>query len=93
MKFLCAKGILSVLLIIVYGCVSTEQPKIKVGLGEAIITPPVGTPMRGYVRSDVSQGVHDELYARALVVEGEDSTSVAMITIAVANVGVRYMEK
>ena len=91
-KFLRAKGILSVLFIIIYGCVSTEQPKIKVGLGEATITPPVGTPMRGYVRSDVSQGVHDELYARALVVEGEDSTSIAMITIAVANVGVRYMD-
>ncbi len=91
-NFLVGALISAVLLILVSGCATTEQPKIKVGLGESIITPPIGTPMRGYVRSDVSKGVHDELYARALVIEGADSTAVALISIAVANVSVKYMD-
>ncbi|MCK4465211.1 MAG: neutral/alkaline non-lysosomal ceramidase N-terminal domain-containing protein [Bacteroidales bacterium] len=91
-KFLLAAGVSVALLVIVSGCTTTEQPKIKVGLGETIITPPIGTPMRGYSRSDVSKGVHDELYARALVIEGADSTSIALITIAVCNMDVKYMD-
>ncbi len=92
MKLLLTVGVLVALSVFASGCTTTEQPKIKVGLGESIITPPIRTPMRGYVRSDVSKGVHDELYARALVVEGADHTSIALITIAVANVSVKYMD-
>ena len=91
-KFLLAAGVSVVLLVIVSGCTTTEQPKIKVGLGETIITPPLGTPMRGYSRSSFSKGVHDELYARALVIEGADSTSIALITIAVCNMDVKYLD-
>jgi len=41
---------------------------LSVGSASVVITPPVGTPMDGYFdRRDVSRGVHDDLYARALV--------------------------
>jgi hypothetical protein len=33
-KFLLAAGVSAALLVIVSGCATTEQPKIKVGLGE-----------------------------------------------------------
>ena len=69
------------------GCATQEVPKIKVGMGETVITPPnpVGVPMAGYARPGPSTGVHDDLYARSLVIEGEDGTSVVMMTLGVVN--------
>ncbi|MFA6944395.1 MAG: neutral/alkaline non-lysosomal ceramidase N-terminal domain-containing protein [Pedobacter sp.] len=70
--------------------------KIKVGVAEAIITPPdpVGVRMAGYDRgTNTSTGVHDDLYARCLVVEGADGTSSAMITVAVVNMSEPVMDQ
>ncbi len=51
---------------------------LRAGYAEAVITPPVGTPMDGYsARANVSQGVHDDLYVRALVVD-DGATRVAI---------------
>ena len=45
-------------------------------MGEVKITPPLGGAMAGFsARKGVSQGVHDDLYARALVVEGQETSS------------------
>lgn len=90
--FLLAVGVAAALLVIVSGCSTTEQPRIKVGVGETIVTPPIGTPMAGYSRPDVSKGVHDELHARTLVIEGADGTSVALMTVSVVNMGVSFMD-
>ncbi len=74
-------------------CAKREVPKIKVGLGEAVVTPPVGTPMAGYDRrGKVSTGVHDDLHARSLLIEGEDGTSVILMTVSVINVGRKNLE-
>ncbi len=65
-----------------------EAPKIKVGVGETIITPtdPVGHSMWGYNRGDnTSTGTHDDLHARSIVVEGEDGTALVMMTVSVLN--------
>jgi len=66
---------------------------IKVGLGETIITAPIGTPMAGYARQGVSTGVHDELHARSLVIEAEDGTSVVLMTLAIINLDPEYTDK
>jgi neutral ceramidase len=42
---------------------------LQAGAARANITPHVGIALDGNVRNDVSQGTHDELYARALVLE------------------------
>lgn len=43
---------------------------LSVGSASIAVTPPVGTAMEGYsARQGVSQGVHDDLYARALVLD------------------------
>ena len=77
----------------IFGCSTVEQPKIKVGLGEEIITPEMNdVPMRGYAARN-STGVHDDLYVRSLVVEGEDGTAAVMMTVAVCNMAVRFMER
>lgn len=52
---------------------------LRAGFANVVITPPVGTPMEGYsAREGVSLGVHDDLHARALVVD-DGSTSVAIV--------------
>jgi len=70
--------------------------QLKVGVAESIITPPnpIGVKMAGYDRgSNTSTGVHDDLFARALVVEAEDGTSSAMITVAVVNMSEAVMDQ
>lgn len=59
------------------------QEGIKAGLAETVITPPLGGTMAGYAaRKGVSQGVHDDLHARALVVVGPE-TAVAILSASV----------
>jgi len=70
-----------------------EAPKINVGMAETIITPPVGAPMAGYARKGVSTGVHDDLYARSLVIESGDGTSVVLMTLGLVNLGERFMDE
>ena len=59
---------------------------LTAGAASAVITPPVGTAMEGYgARTDVSQGVHDHLHARAIVIDDGDS---AVAIVACDLVGV-----
>ncbi len=83
-------------LVIMFNSVLIASAKIKVGVAETIITPPnpIGVKMAGYDRGvNTSTGVHDDLYARSLVVEGEDGTSSAMITVAVVNMSEPVMDQ
>ncbi|MFP4442408.1 MAG: neutral/alkaline non-lysosomal ceramidase N-terminal domain-containing protein [Spirochaetia bacterium] len=44
---------------------------MKAGWSNTVITPPIGAPMAGFAsRKGVSRGVHDHLYARALLCDG-----------------------
>lgn len=48
---------------------------LKAGLSRVDVTPPVGTPMGGFAaRYLPAQGIHDPLYARALVASDGDET-------------------
>ena len=52
---------------------------LKAGVANVNITPPVGVPMSGYAaRKGLSQGVHDELYAKALVLD-DDEQRIALV--------------
>lgn len=53
---------------------------MKVGAARVDITPPLGFPMDGFeARTDGATGIHDPLHGRALVVEGDDGTTVALV--------------
>ncbi|MHB8890621.1 MAG: neutral/alkaline non-lysosomal ceramidase N-terminal domain-containing protein [Candidatus Limnocylindrales bacterium] len=53
---------------------------MKVGAAKVDITPPLGMQLEGYeVRTGGATGVHDPLHARALVAEGADGTTVALV--------------
>ncbi|MBI3876641.1 MAG: hypothetical protein HY300_11945, partial [Verrucomicrobia bacterium] len=43
--------------------------ELRLGAAAVPITPPQGVPMAGYYSARYSEGVHDELYAKALVFE------------------------
>ncbi|MCY3023539.1 MAG: hypothetical protein NTW87_31550, partial [Planctomycetota bacterium] len=50
------------------------------GAGAVKITPPPGTPMAGYYHERPATGVHDELYAKAIVLES-DGVTAALVSL------------
>jgi hypothetical protein len=50
---------------------SLSAADLQVGTSRVKITPPLGTPMAGYYHVRGAEGVHDDLYASALVIERE----------------------
>lgn len=48
---------------------SARAEDFKVGAASVDITPPLGTPMAGYYGERAAEGVHDPLYAQAIVLE------------------------
>lgn len=88
------RALSAVILALISICFNVSA-KIKVGVAETIITPPnpIGQQMAGYDRGkNTSTGIHDDLFARSIVVESQDGTSVAMITVAVVNMSEEIMD-
>jgi neutral ceramidase len=52
---------------------------MRVGTSKTVITPPPGTALAGFAaREGGARGVHDDLYARALVLE-DDGRRLALV--------------
>ncbi len=54
--------------------------ELRVGAAAVKITPPVGAPMAGYYHAREAEGVHDDLYAKAVVLE-QDGTQAALVAL------------
>jgi len=52
---------------------------VKIGFGQVNITPPIPTVMAGSVARRVAKKVHDELFAKAMVVVDDEGTKVAIV--------------
>ncbi|UCE43869.1 MAG: neutral/alkaline non-lysosomal ceramidase N-terminal domain-containing protein [Candidatus Bathyarchaeota archaeon] len=66
---------------------------MKVGVSSRVITPPVGIPMAGFSgRIEVSQGIHDDLYAKILLIQSGD-TRVALVTFDLLQLGRTEMNR
>src|SRR5687768_2389699 len=52
--------------------------QLRVGAAAVPISPSAGTPMAGYYDVRAAQGVDDELFAKAIVIE-QDGAKVAMV--------------
>ncbi len=59
---------------------SIAMAAIQVGLAQVNITPPLGIPMAGYYHERGATKIHDELYARAIVVS-DGLEKVAMVSV------------
>ncbi|MCE5252159.1 neutral/alkaline non-lysosomal ceramidase N-terminal domain-containing protein [bacterium] len=84
-----AISIITVMVIALLACCAektVQTPSLKVGVGETIITPAGPFQMDGFARSQVSTGVHDDLYARSLVIEDSKGTAIVMMTVALVAV-------
>jgi neutral ceramidase len=64
----------------------TASCVVKVGVGETIITPPIGMAMAGYARTKPSDGVHDDLHARSLVVEGDHGQTAVLMSLSIIDI-------
>ena len=63
---------------------STPASSIRIGIGETTITPIDNMQMCGFAKSQVSTGVHDDLYARALALESPDGVPAIMMTLVLS---------
>src|SRR5438105_8338294 len=59
---------------------SARADELRVGSAAVVITPPLGTPMAGYYSERAAEGVHDDLYAKALVLD-QGGTRVALVSL------------
>ncbi|MDD4788885.1 MAG: hypothetical protein PHO07_17075, partial [Pirellulales bacterium] len=50
-----------------------QHEALRVGAAAVLITPPEGTPMAGYYHERAADGVHDDLFAKAIVLESNGS--------------------
>ncbi len=50
-----------------------DAAELKVGAAAVRITPPVGAPMAGYYYPRAADGVHDDLFAKAIVLDDGES--------------------
>jgi hypothetical protein len=62
-------------------------PKIKIGMAEVNYKPDVGLDLVGNYRGDdyASRGIHDSLYAKALVAEDTKGEKVAVLSLDICN--------
>lgn len=87
-------SVIATVVLLLTGC--QEPPALKVGVGQTVITPDpsLSQPMRGYDRGGATaEGTHDDLHARTLVVEAENGTSIAMMTLALVNLEEEKMDQ
>jgi neutral ceramidase len=52
---------------------------LKVGAAAVKITPPIGIPMAGQYFNRIAEGIHDDLYAKALVID-KDGKTIAIVS-------------
>lgn len=56
----------------------SERQALKVGVGAIVINPPLDVPLAGYYYARTPEGIHDDLYAKALVFE-DGSEQIALV--------------
>jgi Neutral/alkaline non-lysosomal ceramidase, N-terminal len=63
------------------------------GFSKVCISPPAGAPLAGFAaRQGVAEGIHDDLFARALVISNDDAT-IAFISVDVLALPAHFVER
>src|SRR5207249_738247 len=60
-----------VIFVLIISAIGAIAADLRGGAAAVKITPPKGAPMAGYYYNRVADGVHDDLFAKALVLESE----------------------
>ena len=62
-----------------------QKTRLRIGLGTSVVTPHLDQPMAGYYYPRMAEGVHDDLYAKALIFDnGRDR----IVLVATDTIGV-----
>ena len=82
------------LLAVGLGQVAVANAELRAGTARAEVTPPVGGPMYGYGArgTNVSQDVHDPLYAKALVLD-DGETRLAIVNLDMGSIERKSTER
>jgi len=67
-----------VAIIVVLACAAVARAELRAGAAAVVITPPLGVPMAGYYNARGAEGVHDDLHAKAIVIE-QDGVKAALV--------------
>jgi neutral ceramidase len=81
----CLNLILGIAVIIFICWPESSHAALLAGIGKADITPPIGTQMVGYPNPPLCTGIHDPLYAKALVLY-DSTTKLAIVSVDTANI-------
>lgn len=65
---------------------------LKVGAAQVKITPPLGVPLAGYYHERGSDGVHDDLYSRVIVLE-KGGVKAALVSLDLITTRRRFVEE
>ena len=69
---------ISICVIVALAGFIAEASDLRVGRASVVITPPRGAPMAGYYYVRLNTGTHDDLHAKAVVLE-KDGVKTAMV--------------
>src|SRR5438874_9592851 len=72
--FIMKKWCMALLLIVA----ASASAQVRVGTSSVVITPGKGTPLAGYYSARFADGVHDDLYAKTVVIE-QGGVKVALV--------------
>jgi neutral ceramidase len=70
---------------------AADPAEVRVGAAAVVITPPLGIPLAGYYSERGASAVHDDLYARALVMESQ-GTKVALVGLDLGSTARHFIE-
>src|SRR5262245_60288828 len=70
---------------------AADPTEMRVGTAAVVITPPLGIPLAGYYSERGASAVHDDLYARALVLESQ-GTKAALVGLDLASTARHFIE-
>ena len=66
--------------LMMFSCIATASASdFRLGTATVKITPPLGTPMAGYYGERKSQGVLDDIYAKAIVLDDGNTKAVMVV--------------
>jgi len=65
---------------------------LRAGAARAVITPSIGASIRGYYHERLARDIHDDLYAKSLVLE-RDGTSLAIVVCDLIGLAKEYIDR
>ena len=77
------KQVFAAMIVLTCAAVS-HAAELRAGAATVVITPPMGVPMAGYYNARGAESVHDDLHAKAIVIEAEGAKAALVVCDLIA---------